>query len=100
MEKRFLKGAFFGGVFGIFIIFLTAYWNPSFVTVFTFLPSLLAMIVLGISHFIFKISILHLIIPFVYFFTFLFYVFVGLGIAYFIPQKKFKKEHRLKRERT
>ena len=91
MGKIYVKGAILGGLFGLLLVFIIIFWNPSFVTVFSFIPSLIALLLLALLRFIFQVSIVSLTVPFIYIFIILFYLFVGVGIEALVRKKKSKK---------
>lgn len=97
LKKRKLsyikKGAIIGGIFGvILVILLFSFENLSILNLFTFIPSFIAMVLFAIQHFVFKGNLFgdprSSILYFISFVIIIFYILVGMLIAYIIKKRR------------
>ena len=86
------KGAILGGIFGIIlVILLFSFVNSYILNIFTFIPSFIALILFAMQHFILKGNLFgnpeNSILYFVSFIIIIFYILIGMLIAYLIKRR-------------
>ncbi len=86
------KGAIIGGIFGIIITLLYNFAFTPILNIFTYIPSFIGGILFVIQHFIFKGKLLGdprtSILYFISLIMIIFYILVGMLIAYIIQKVK------------
>ena len=86
------KGAIIGGIFGIILTLLYNFAYIPILSFFTFIPSFIGGVLFAIQHFIFKGGLFgdpkSSILYFISLIIIIFYILVGMLIAYIIKKRK------------